>query len=379
MPKVSVILTSFNHEKYIQEAIDSVLDQTYDDFELIIWDDASIDNSWELINQYSDPRIKAYRNGEQKRGIWGINKAISQIASGEYIAIHHSDDIWETDKLIKQVTLLDSLSDIGAVFAHACAIGEDGAPISDEDHFYYNVFNQPNRTRYEWLRFFFLNGNALCHPSILIRKKCYLDCGMYRFGLAQLGDFDMWIRLCLKYEIHVLAEKLVRFRVRNNEANASGNRPETRIRASNESHIVYKNYCQLNYFEDLVKIFPSAERYDRNEETDISFVLGMVALDEMTPPHLRIIGASLLFDAISDPNRSEIIKRLYNFDYKDFISLTGQHDVFAIEKMYLLEKRLNEIQNTFSWRLTIPLRSQTVIIKTLRSLFIKAINKISGN
>ncbi|MDD1605895.1 MAG: glycosyltransferase, partial [Methylococcaceae bacterium] len=74
MPKISVILTSFNHEKYIQEAIDSVLNQTFTDFELIIWDDASTDNSWDLINQYSDPRIKAFRNDVQKRGIWGINK-----------------------------------------------------------------------------------------------------------------------------------------------------------------------------------------------------------------------------------------------------------------------------------------------------------------
>src|SRR6266699_4058638 len=91
MPKVSVILTSFNHGRYVQEAIDSVLEQTFDDFELIIWDDASTDNSWYLINQFTDARIKAFRNTEQKRAIWGLNSAISQVASGQYIAVHHSD------------------------------------------------------------------------------------------------------------------------------------------------------------------------------------------------------------------------------------------------------------------------------------------------
>ena len=62
MPKVSVILTSFNHAKYICEAIESTLNQTFTDFELIILDDCSSDNSWDLINQYTDPRIKAFRS-----------------------------------------------------------------------------------------------------------------------------------------------------------------------------------------------------------------------------------------------------------------------------------------------------------------------------
>lgn len=99
MPKISIILTSFNHEKYIKEAIDSALNQTFTDFELIIWDDASSDNSWEIIQSYGDPRIRSFRNDVQRRGIYGINKAISEVAQGEYIAIHHSDDIWESENL----------------------------------------------------------------------------------------------------------------------------------------------------------------------------------------------------------------------------------------------------------------------------------------
>src|SRR5437867_6559888 len=99
MPRVSVVLSSFNHGKYIEEAIDSVLGQTFDDFELIIWDDASTDNSWYLINQFSDPRIVTFRNAEQKRAIWGLNNAISQVVSGQYIAVHHSDDVWEPGRL----------------------------------------------------------------------------------------------------------------------------------------------------------------------------------------------------------------------------------------------------------------------------------------
>jgi GT2 family glycosyltransferase len=333
MPKVSVILTSFNHAKYIREAIDSVLNQNFTDFELIILDDCSSDNSWDLINQYSDPRINAFRNEVNKGPVEGVNKAISAVALGEYIAIHHSDDVWELDKLEKQVAFLDAHLDIGAVFTNALTIAEDSSPLSDEKHFYSNIFDQPNRTRHEWLRFFFSRGNALCHPTVLIRKQCYVDCGSYRDMLAQLPDFDMWIRLCLKYEIHVLPERLIKFRVRDNEANASGNRPEVRIRGLYEYYKLLQNYRKLKNFDDMVKVFPSAEKYRRDEDSDMDSVLGMIALEERPFTFTQLFGQDLLFEAISDPKRAANIKRLFDFDYKSFIALTGQHDVFSREEI----------------------------------------------
>lgn len=380
MPKVSVILTSFNHEKYIREAMDSVLNQSFTDFELIIWDDASTDDSWSVINSYSDQRIKAFRNEENKRPIFGVIKAISEVATGEYIAMHHSDDVWELDKLEKQVAYLDVHPGIGAVFSNALAIAEDSSPLADEKHSYFNMFDQPNRTRHEWLRFFFISGNALCHPSVLIRRACYEDCGLYRYGFAQLGDFDMWMRLCLKYEIHVLPERLIRFRVRDNEANASGNRPETRIRVTYENYKLLPNYRKIKSFDNLVKVFPFAEKHNRNEETDIDFALAMVALEEKPFAFTPLFGLDLLFEIISDPKRAANIKRLYDFDYQSFIALTGQHDVFLREareelaardtqlavldaqlavldaQLTALHMDIKRIKSTVSWQVTKPLR-----------------------
>lgn len=382
-PKISIILTSFNHAKYIQEAIDSALNQTFTNFELIIWDDASSDNSWYLISQYSDPRIKAFRNEEQKSAVWVINEAISMAASGEYIAIHHSDDVWEPEKLEKQVVLLDANPEIGAVFAKAGAIAEDGSPLADEKHFYFNIFDQPNRSRHEWLRHFFNHGNALCHPSVLIRKSCYGDCGLYRLGFAQVPDFDMWIRLCMKHEIHVLPERLIRFRVRDGEANASGNRQESRIRGLYESYKLLQNYRKFASFEDMAKVFPTAGKYRKSEETDMDFVLAMVALDETPSTCKQLLAQDILFEAISDPKRSARIKRLYGFDYKSFIELTAKHDVFSREEVSTLWRNLEErdqrifdlglqvtnlnqhIANIFasaSWRITRPLREAKRIV-----------------
>jgi glycosyltransferase involved in cell wall biosynthesis len=383
MSKVSIILTSFNHEKYLKEAIDSALNQTFTDFELIIWDDASSDNSWHLIQQYSDPRIKALRNEEQKRGIWGINKAISEMATGEYIAIHHSDDVWELDKLEKQVAFLEATPEIGAVFTNALAIAEDGSPLADAKHFYAHIFDQPNRTRHEWLRFFFARGNALCHPSVLIRKVCYENCGLYRYGLGQVGDFDMWIRLCLKYEIHVMSENLVRFRVRDNEANTSGIRPETRIQSVYEFYKLLDNYKKIASFEEMRKIFPNADRYHQNGNPDLCFILAMVGLEENPSSFAQLFCQDILFDAISDPKRAANIRHLYDFDYKSFIALTAQQDVFLLEELRTIRSTLAErdgqianlngqltalLQST-SWRVTRPLR----FIKGLRAPLTKLI------
>jgi len=340
MHKVSILLTSFNHANYIHEAIDSALNQTFTDFELIILDDGSSDNSWDLINQYADSRIKTYRNLVNIGGALGINKTISEVAMGEYIAIHHSDDVWEHNKLEKQVAFLDVHPEIGAVFTNALAVGEDSSPLIDKGQFYSKIFDQPNRTRHEWLRFFFSHGNALCHPSVLIRKVCYENCGLYPYGLAQLGDFDMWMRLCLKYEIYVLPERLVRFRVRDNEANASASRPETTIRHLYEFYRLLQNYRKIKNFDDLVKIFPSAEKYNRDEETDMDFILGMIVLEGISHPLKQLFGQDILFEAISDPMRAANIKRLYGFDYNSFIALTGVNDVFSQEKFNQIPRPL---------------------------------------
>jgi len=374
MPKISVILTSFNHDKYICEAIDSVLQQTFTDFELIIWDDASKDHSWYLINQYTDTRIKAFRNDVNEGPVFGINKAISDIATGDYIAIHHSDDVWEANKLQQQIDVLDAHSDIGAVFSNALAINEDSLPLADEEHFYANVFNKTNRTRHEWLRFFFSEGNALCHPSLLIRKQCYTDCGLYRPMLAQVPDFDMWIRLCLQYEIHVLPEQLVRFRVRNEEANTSGNRPDTRIRGLYEYYKLLPNYQKISSLDELIKIFPDAQKYYRSETTDATFALAMVALEEKPFPFTELFGQELLFANISDPKQAAQIKQLYHFDYHSFIELTAKHDVFSREEVLNLWQDITTLNEVIAERETAVATLNQVVAE--REGSITAINKI---
>ncbi|MNZ13564.1 putative glycosyltransferase EpsE [compost metagenome] len=337
-PKVSVVLTSFNHGRHVGESIESVLKQTFTDFELIIWDDASDDDSWAVIQSYSDPRILAFRNEKRGRAIVGINRCINEVARGELIAIHHSDDSWLPEKLEQQVAFLEANPEVGAVFTNANIILDDGSPLLDETHFYYSVFAQPNRSRHEWLRRLFVEGNALCHPSVLIRKECYRTCGAYRHGFAQLGDFDMWVRLCLHYPIHVLPQKLVNFRILNSERNTSGNRSDTRVRSYVELVHVLRHYLSISDFNELVQILPDARMFNAGKNSSVPFALAMVTLELSTNPVYKLFAFDILFNLVLDPVKAAALKQDYNFDYQSLIALTGKYDVFRDEAI----TRLNE-------------------------------------
>ena len=388
-PKVSVILTSYNHEKFLREAIDSVLNQTFKDYELIICDDASTDNSWNIICSYADPRIISHRNTINiVRG--NLNNMIEQVAHGEYIAIHHSDDAWEPTKLEKQVHFLDTHPNIGAVFTNAHVIRENGDLLDDKSHIYYKVFNQPNRDRFEWLNFFFYRGNALCHPSVLIRKVCHDQCGTYRNGFIQTDDFDLWVRVCLRYEIHVIPEKLTRFRILSNEMNVSGNRPEMRIRSNYEYFQILENYLKIPNYQELVKIFPIAQKYYHQEGFDIGYVLGRLALETTQEEFKQLFGLNLLFKAINDPDRKEKISKLYGFNQKEFFTLAAHYDVFSIEKktnsymkltdgeqdLRVLAGQYQEITSSKAWRVLLLVRRLRVRLLPPGSLLLRLARKI---
>lgn len=365
MPKVSIILTSFNHEKYLNAAIDSALNQSFTDFELIIWDDASADNSWHLIRQYSDPRIKAFRNIEQKRGVWGINKAISEVAAGEYIAIHHSDDIWEKEKLEKQIQFLDGNSTVGAVFTRVQVIDECGDPFRDDGHFYSKIFEHPNRTRHEWLRHFFYNRNCLCHPSVMVRKACYQAVGLYDRRLGQICDLEMWVRLCMKYDIHVLEMPLTRFRVRANEQNQSGTTSETHIRTYVEFQEVLRNYLKIPSMDELLSIFPDIKEISAPSNNHIPFLVARYAAEKGNFLH-RPFAFQTLYNILQDTETTNKLEDTYHFSYPDLIKLAGDKDCSRFHEVEFLKKEIVRIKSTYSWRLTKPFRVFTILKRTFQ-------------
>lgn len=255
MPKISVLISAYNHECFVGAAIESVLAQDFEDWELIIRDDASPDRTAEVAGQYRDPRIKHLPAAANLGGAEGLNECF-RASTGEYIAVLNSDDMMLPDRLSRSAAVLDARPELGAVFGHAQVVDVHGVPLPEDGHPYCRLFNQPNRTRHEWLRHFFYWGNGLCHPSVMMRRAAFEGVGGYDPFLVQLADFDLWVRLCSQYEIHVLQTPTVKFRILPGEGNASGDCPARRERLTYENVKVMDLYARPPLLEQLHHILP---------------------------------------------------------------------------------------------------------------------------
>ncbi len=329
--KISVVLTSYNHGAYIGESIKSILNQTYKDYEFIIVDDFSVDSSWETICHYRDanPNIIAIRHDHN----WGsgtLEDIVNNYATGDYIALHHSDDVWAPDKLERQVKAFQEHPECAAIFTNAIAINEKGEEYNEEDGFYFNLFETENRSRHEWLNHFFFKGNCLCHPSILIKKSAYMEDGFFRKGLRQIPDFVKWIQLCKKHEIYVLPQPLVKFRVHLEGKNASGMRADTQVRSTVELFLMLQEYASIEDKEEFLKIFPKAQQYCTGEFYSTRYVLARICMEEGMPSYTRLFGVQLMYDILNHPDQAELIEKQYHYTKKTFMENNGKYDIFGV-------------------------------------------------
>jgi glycosyltransferase involved in cell wall biosynthesis len=241
-PTVSIILPSYNQGQYIAETIDSVLAQIFDDFELIIIDNASTDNSAKVIKQYSDKRIHFLANKENIALVGSLNKGID-LAKGKYIAYICADDKWHRDKLTKQVQYLDTHQDISAIFTRVQVINQSGNNVKII-HPYQRVFSQKlPTTATAWLQQFFFRRNCLCFPSILIRSDIQKKVGKFDPRHQILLDLDMWVRILKNYQIDILEEKLTYFRTGASSFSSSSIAYDICLF---ESPLIYAHYLHMD-------------------------------------------------------------------------------------------------------------------------------------
>ena len=332
--KVSVILVSYNQGSYLKQSIESVLQQTYQNIELIIVDDCSTDNSWEVIQSFRDSRIIAHRNktnmGSNGGGI--AKYALEHWVSGKYIAIQHSCDFWEKSKLEKQVRFLenDKEKKYGAVFTLVNVVTETGEAFKNTKDFYYNAFEKENRNRFEWLRYFFEHGNCLCHNSSLVRTEYHKKYKLFIKGLRQTPDFYKWLRLCLNKEIYIIQERLTGFRMINGQRGASRYNVETSIRSSIEMFSIVQQYRNLKKYEDFVRVFPEIKSIMNKKSFNADFALAQMCLRTGMPNYYRLFGYQLIYQLINDQKVSGLIKKNFNYDIRDFWNENSKVDIFGI-------------------------------------------------
>jgi len=361
--KVSVVIPSYNHEKFIGEAIQSVLDQTFQDFEIIITDDGSIDKTVDEIKKFNDSRIKFFAL-ENNEGFYFAFKRCLEEASGDYIAMLSSDDIFLPEKLEKQVKFLDENQNYAAVFSFAEIIDEEDNAFTNEDHFYSKIFIQENRTRYEWLRKFFYEGNCLCHPSVLIRKEFY-TIDQFDPRYRQLPDFDFWIKLCMKADIYILQENLIKFRILNSEANTSGNSIVNNTRDRIEFSEILSLYCDLSIL-DFGKIF---ENHKIEEVKFIPFLVCQEAYNTNLVSHQKF-ALEKLYHILQNKEFIFELKQQFGFDYNSYFDFVGNSDLFQLAKDRQLQEKDQQIQEKDQQIMYLTELAESMRIKNrIKSLF----------
>lgn len=201
-PKVSVIIPTYNSLKYLSETVESVLNQTYSDFELLIVDDGSTDQTVQWTGELGDSRVRVISQANQ--GVCVARNTGIANANGEYIAFLDHDDLWEASKLEKQVCRLDAEPNIGLVHTWMALVDDRGKFIgrimtSDAEG---DVWQQ------------LLEKNTIASSSVMVRRSCFEKVGMFSPAreLYSVEDWEMWIRIASQYPFAVIREPLLSWR-----------------------------------------------------------------------------------------------------------------------------------------------------------------------
>ncbi len=207
---VSVCLPTYNGAAYIEAALRSILHQTYQDFELLVVDDGSTDATLDIVRSFSDPRIRLHRNPE-RLGIPANWNRCLELAGGAFVCLFHQDDAMLPENLERKVQLLSADETVGFVHSGVETLVEESAPSAFADW----IEDAPEDTVWdgpEYFRTLLLNGNRVCAPTVLARRRALLEQGGFDRDLGFACDYAMWLRLCLTYRVGFLARPLVRYR-----------------------------------------------------------------------------------------------------------------------------------------------------------------------
>lgn len=221
MPLVSICIPAFNAGNTIRETIESLLAQSYPNFELHISDNASTDNTIEIVSGFNDPRISIHRHEINLGGEENFNICL-HLARGKYTAVFHADDIYEQTMLETQVNFLEHNLTAGAVFTQANLINGSGVKIGE--------IRLPSSLRsstnlYDFDNIFkalLKDSNFLICPSAMVRTQIYQEeMKAWRWALFESSaDLDMWLRIAQDHQIGILPMALMRVRISDGQWSA---------------------------------------------------------------------------------------------------------------------------------------------------------------
>ena len=221
MPFVSVILPVFNGESFVRDAIDSVLGQTFRDFEFLIFDDGSTDGTYLILEEFAslDQRISLYKNSNNLGLPQTLNRGLD-LAKGKYIARMDADDICVPDRLEKQVAYMETHPEIAISGAWVQIIGEGSGEI----------WGYPEEHDAIYAKMLF--ANTLMHPTVIMRREILVLQNLrYDVQAHHVEDYDLWSRALPLVKFANLSQVLLYFRIHsaNTESKHAGTQQQTRL------------------------------------------------------------------------------------------------------------------------------------------------------
>jgi glycosyltransferase involved in cell wall biosynthesis len=226
-------LPTYNRAHLLRRAIQSILRQTYQNFELIVVDDYSSDNTEEVVKSFCDERIRYVWNEEHMGAPFSRNVGI-KVARGEYIAFQDSDDIWLPKKLAKQMNVFkNSPRELGVVYTSFWSVGWGKKVYVPQ-----SKYRRSEGDIHEIL----LEANFIGTPAAMVKKECFEKAGMFDETLPRLQEWDLWIRISRYYRFKHIDEPLVICYLQ----------PDSISRNIN-AHIQAKKRILEKYFEEISK------------------------------------------------------------------------------------------------------------------------------
>ena len=214
-PLVSICIPTYNSARFLRESLDSIVNQTYSNKEIIVSDNASTDETEKIVKEYLKKyKVEYYKNEKNISAEANFTRCI-ELANGEFIAIYHSDDIYDKEIVTRQVEYFNGHPNSGAVSTLAYDIDEEGEVFNRKD--IPSELNKGNSYEYNFEKIFkaiMKYGNFLVCPSFMVRANIYkTEIKKYRYDMFKTSsDLDVWFRILRKYNIGILPYNLMSYR-----------------------------------------------------------------------------------------------------------------------------------------------------------------------
>lgn len=353
-PKVSVVLITYNQQDYVGKAIESVLNQTYQNFEIIVGDDCSTDETANVIKSYKDERIKYFKT-DYNIGINGNLNLVASRAQHCYVMFISGDDKWRNDYIERIVDTFEKNPDIDVLYPQLCAIDKDDNYINGRDTYWWHI---PHRTKEENIYKAFMDCNILPSPGIAMRKRAIDKIFPLAYSLVNMQDYAMHLDIFANgLQIYVLDEILVDYRISDDGRNISSNNTPIK-REQMEIAPLMDYFLKIQDVGLLKRVFKDEiQQYNIEPYEDtIPFFLGQMAL--LSPHYERKEwGYHTIMKFLCDKKNFDIANKRYDFEFKDYLKL--------IEKVSLSERKYVEKYKKYK-----KLFNTTVIITSMEFLII---------